>query len=41
MAVVVYIYLQKVRPELIAGTTDFKVMIEMGEVGTEVLSTEG
>lgn len=35
MTVVMYIYLWKARPDPIAGTKDFKVMIEIGKAEAE------
>lgn len=34
-AAVAYVHTRKARPEPIAGTTDFKVLMGMGEVGAE------
>lgn len=39
--VVAYIYPQTARPEPIAGTTDLKVIIGMGEVGVGAPGSEG
>ena len=40
-AAVAYIHPRKARLELIAGTTDFEVMMGMGEIGAGRLGSEG
>lgn len=39
-AAVAYAQQQKTRPEPIAGSTDFEVMMGMGKVGIEVLGSK-
>lgn len=39
-AAVAYIYPQKARPNPIAGTTDLKIMIRIGEVGVGALGNK-
>ena len=40
MAAVAYVHPRKARPEPIAGTTDFEMMIGMGEVGAGAPGSE-
>ena len=39
-AAVAYVHPRKARPEPIAGTTDFQVIIEMGKVGARAPDNE-